>query len=335
MTTVRATAPGKLVLIGEYAVLQGGPAMVSAVNRRASAELMGSESISLSELRINNDGRRYEFEIQQGSVQWHDNPGEQGALLEAAIQVLADRGLDVASLAPFSLQLCSQDFYADQSRKLGLGSSAAVAVALTGCLQQALSGTRDCDAALAVHRRFQRNRGSGIDVCASYYGGDQAVHHGAVTALTWPPELHRLAVWTGVAASTSAMLNELEKFAAAHPKQYDNLLSALSARSAFAVQACEQGDAAALQEALNAFAAAMHDLDVATGLGIWSAEHLALENLAADAGLIYKPSGAGGGDFGLAIGADAEAVTHFRARVAETGFSCIDLEWGAAGLQLS
>lgn len=34
-----ASAPGKLVLLGEYAVLDGAPALVLAVNRRARAAL--------------------------------------------------------------------------------------------------------------------------------------------------------------------------------------------------------------------------------------------------------------------------------------------------------
>jgi len=334
MKVIRATAPGKLVVVGEYAVLQGGPAIVSAVDRRAVAEFVGSESIALSELRISNDGRRYRFEIHKGSVQWRDNPGEQGALLEAAVQEFADRGLDIASLAPFSLQLCSQSFYADGSRKLGLGSSAAVAVALTGCLQQAISGVTDCDTALAVHRKFQRNSGSGIDVCASYHGGNQAVRNGEVTALVWPPEVFRLPVWTGVTASTPLMLSALAKFAAEQPQQHNDLLSVLSAHAGGAVHACEQSDAAMLQAALRDFSVALHELDAATGLGIWSAEHLELERLAAQAGLSYKPSGAGGGDFGLAIGTDPEAALKFRALVAEAGFACVDFEWGVDGLTL-
>ena len=41
------TAPGKLFLIGEYAVLEGGPAVLAAVNRRAVAQyLPGLEPMS-------------------------------------------------------------------------------------------------------------------------------------------------------------------------------------------------------------------------------------------------------------------------------------------------
>ena len=36
---IEASAPGKMVLVGEYAVLEGSPALVSAVNREAKVRL--------------------------------------------------------------------------------------------------------------------------------------------------------------------------------------------------------------------------------------------------------------------------------------------------------
>ena len=41
---VKVSAPGKMVLLGEYAVLVGAPAAVTAVNRRARVELAPSAS---------------------------------------------------------------------------------------------------------------------------------------------------------------------------------------------------------------------------------------------------------------------------------------------------
>ena len=38
-TGVVASAPGKLVILGEYLVLEGGPCLVAAVDRRARVEL--------------------------------------------------------------------------------------------------------------------------------------------------------------------------------------------------------------------------------------------------------------------------------------------------------
>ena len=49
--SVRATAPGKIVVLGEYAVLAGAPALVVAVDRRCWAEI-GPSSDERCHLRI-------------------------------------------------------------------------------------------------------------------------------------------------------------------------------------------------------------------------------------------------------------------------------------------
>ena len=45
-----ASAPGKLILVGEYAVLAGAPAISAAVNIRATARLQPAENLSLKHI---------------------------------------------------------------------------------------------------------------------------------------------------------------------------------------------------------------------------------------------------------------------------------------------
>nr|HEX4317450.1 hypothetical protein [Kofleriaceae bacterium] len=98
-----ATAPGKLILTGEYAVLDGAPALVVAVNRRVVA------------------ARR------QG-------PRGSSPFLAAVADELAARGRRDAAEIAMTIAVDSKSFY-DVPRaglapvKLGLGSSAAVTVA--------------------------------------------------------------------------------------------------------------------------------------------------------------------------------------------------------------
>ena len=42
MTRIRVSAPGKAVIAGEYAVLFGAPALVTAINRRAEVRIVES-----------------------------------------------------------------------------------------------------------------------------------------------------------------------------------------------------------------------------------------------------------------------------------------------------
>jgi len=333
ITEQQATAPGKLVVVGEYAVLHGGAALAVSAGRRATASLRPADA---SQLRILNSDSAYAFGVNNGAVEWVDDPGPQGSLLAAAVAALHARDIDVAALGPFSIELCSREFYAEdaegRSTKLGLGSSAAVAVALSGCLQKALVGAATLDFAIDVHRAHQRGQGSGIDVMTSFTGGAIEWRAGKPPRdVSWPDGLAMRPVWTGKAASTAPMLRQLEKFSVSEPQQHRQLIAALSTTSA---ATCDAADAPSMLAALAEYAVRLRELDVTTKLGIWSAEHEAIAGLAADVGVVYKPSGAGGGDFGLAFGTDNDALQAFTDLCEQAGFWRGDFELGVKGLSL-
>jgi hypothetical protein len=87
----------------------------------------------------------------------------------------------------------SSDFFTSDGRKTGLGSSAAVSVALVcGLLSAAGAGSaargpEACSLALQAHRHAQRGRGSGYDVVTSFHGGCGLFHGG--TEPKWEPGL--------------------------------------------------------------------------------------------------------------------------------------------------
>ena len=329
---IRATAPGKLLLTGEYAVLEGAPAIVTAAGLHAVAELEAAEA-DCSELRIANSGKCFGFDTDSAGIRWRDDPGGHGAILEAAIEVLGDRRLP----APFSLTLDSREFYKSDV-KLGLGSSAAVTVAACACLQMHLGEDPTADFALSVHRTLQGGKGSGADVCCSFYGGTVAVERHddelAVAELRWPDSLLLLPVWTGTAASTTAMLSALDAFRLSSPAEFGALLDALERAAIQAVDACAAQDVASLLAAVNEYAVGMRELDTASDIGIWSHAHKTLGAIAAGHGLAYKPSGAGGGDFGVAFGRDSDTLEAFGVAAAEAGYSVGRFATGTTGLTI-
>lgn len=332
MTTLTATAPGKFVIAGEYAVLHGGPALAVAVGRRARASVTPADNWTLS---IANTAETYGFSLNDGAVVWNDDPGADGSILAAAVAALADNegGLDAAG--PLGIELCSLEFFRGDE-KLGLGSSAAVTVALVGCLQQLLVGSTSLDLALQTHRAHQHGRGSGIDVVTSHKGGVIALREdGQISNIDWPGNLNIVPVWTGHAASTPAMLARLADFATTNPADHSRLIGALATTAGSARYACDGGDVPGLLAWLDEYAVRLRELDDATGLGIWSREHNELAQLAADCGLIYKPSGAGGGDFGLAFTTDADAVQRFTTACKEAGYEQMELELGVPGLTVA
>lgn len=332
---IRASAPGKLLLTGEYAVLEGAPAIVLAVGRRATAELE-SVSTTTGELRIANGGARYGFRVDGAGLRWQQDPGAHGAILEAAFEALDSQGARLP--APFALTLDSREFH-DGDTKLGLGSSAAVTVAACACLQVFAGHEPTADFALAVHRELQNGRGSGADVCSSFYGGTVAFErHGdelAVAELDWPAGVGIAPVWTGAAASTTAMLAALDAFRAGEATRCAGLFDALERAAVLAVDACAAGDTAGLLAAISEYAAGLRELDRASGIGIWSPAHTRLGELAAAHGLVYKPSGAGGGDFGVAFGRDPDALTAFTTAAGNAGYAAGGFATGARGLELT
>jgi phosphomevalonate kinase len=338
-----AHAPGKLVLVGEYAVLDGAPALSAAVDCRARATVCVADEF---ELRIVNDDACFQFTLDAaGEPVWRENPGARGAVLSAALATLQARGVWPTDASGFRIELCTREFYgagADGSvQKIGIGSSAAIAVALLAALQTFLGERPSLDACMDAHRRLQHGAGSGVDVATSWYGGVIVMRPNGgdlpeVQQSGWPPGLCMQPVWTGNTASTPAMLAHFAAFKVESPTVWLDLLQRLRQVSEAAVAGWTAQDTAAVINALAHYGELLAELDKAAGIGIWSACHRQLAELAEACEVAYKPSGAGGGDFGLVISPDADKLAAFRLRAEEAGFSqALAPDWHGAGVVVS
>ena len=203
MTALVASAPGKLVVCGEYAVLDGAPAVAVAVDRRAVVRVEAADQWSVAAPGF--DERRREFRVRAARIEWPRGRSPL-PLLDAVFGSLA-RAPD----RPLALTMDTAAFSAAGS-KLGLGSSAALAVALGGALTTWLTGSGDGlpETAGSAHRELQGGRGSGVDVATAVRGGliryrmpDEVVD------LVWPRGLRARVLYSGVPASTTAKLDRL------------------------------------------------------------------------------------------------------------------------------
>ena len=159
-------APGKLVLVGEYAVLDGAPAIVAAVDRGVRCGVSPGDAVETPA----------------------DDRFARAAL--AAVGAPARRYV-FSDWNPASLR----------EGKAGFGGSAAACVAavVAGRLAAGLAPTDD-DAALArrVHHEVQGS-GSGVDVLASWFGGVRRFEGLGHSPL---PARRLVAVYSGQSAST-------------------------------------------------------------------------------------------------------------------------------------
>lgn len=343
--SVAASAPGKLVVSGEYAVLEGGPAIVLALNRRARVTLHarddGAYVVAAPELGIAHAVGRLDG---QERVQWSgvDAAGcERLALVAAVIESM------LINDAPsgFTAVLDTGAFFSTDGggHKFGLGSSAALAVALAGAI--CADAGREAPLAeplIAAHRRMQGGRGSGLDIAASLTGGvteyrlrgTQPQIVPVIVPVRWPDDLQFACVWSGKPASTGEFLQRLAVWQRREPARYDALMRELTADAEAVALAFTNNAADAVLTRIRAYAASLERLGVASGLDIVSAEHRAIAGIAADSGVVYKSCGAGGGDIGIALTVDAERLRAFRARLARAGLQTLDVQIAPSGLEV-
>ncbi|MEZ5566726.1 MAG: hypothetical protein R3F24_14985 [Gammaproteobacteria bacterium] len=375
---IEAQAPGKLVIVGEYAVLEGAPGLAVAVDVRAEARiatLTGNRNsnagypLNGNQLVIPDIGKSYGFRwVPESGPHWEgSSPRAFGLPLTACTEILYARGLfpRPSELPACRIELKSEAFHqttADGQRvKLGLGSSAAIVVALTGVLLRFVGGPplprQDLiDICCQVHRRLQGGAGSGIDIATSLTGGAVAIEFsrppgrasgptpGQVAKLfvrmpqahpvSWPRQLRLVAAWSGESASTPAMLRRLQSFREQAPAAFDGHMGSLNANASQAIAAWTSDDVAGLLTAIAGYESGLRRLDEAARIGIFSAAHERLRAIAVQHGAVYKPSGAGGGDFGIALTDSRDVERALRDAYAAAGIPTLDVELCALGLHV-
>lgn len=186
MTQVQASAPGKLYIAGEYAVVDGSAAIVAAVNRYVTVKVDDENLPALSQ-----ESRKYYGVIvsekenykpifwtrsSDGSVEILGD--EKYAYVLAAMRVIDSYASEC--FAPnmdrksYNLHISSELDDVKSGRKYGLGSSAAITVATVRALCKWYGLKPDvptiCKLSLIASSMVKRS-GSGGDVAASSCGG--------------------------------------------------------------------------------------------------------------------------------------------------------------------
>lgn len=320
MTAVVVSAPGKVVLCGEYAVLDGAPAVCMAVDRRAKVKItdvdgdwhrVSAPGYSPLEGRFVADGT---------GLDWLQGENE-FRLVDAVWRTVGQH-----ERSSLSIELDTRAFVDEASgEKIGIGSSAALTVALVAALSPSSDVLRD---AMQAHRLFQHGAGSGVDIAAGVSGGliEYRMPEAEVTTLRWPAGLAYRLIWTGVPVSTRAKLDRLA--------ETGRRMSGATLAKAAERMSRAWRSAAAVLEQYPAYIESLRQFSVDHDLGIFDAGHDQLVSEAAAAGLVYKPCGAGGGDVGILLGASDEQLDDFMAARGATGGHVLVCELDPDGILL-
>jgi phosphomevalonate kinase len=318
--SVAVSAPGKLFLAGEYAVLAGGTAVVAAIDRRVVARFV--------------PGAKPSTPLVAETVRAvHDLVRSGGQLIGQMLGEMLTEGAPEIDSSALS----------EGGRKLGLGSSAAVAAASIGALLEAVGMDLDQERPLALrlalraHRAAQDGRGSGGDVAVAVIGGVIAYTRRGASAETIRPVAANppgelVVFWAGSPSSTVDHLRAVERLAERDPTTHASRLLEIGEAADEFLRAYESGQAAALIEAVGRSHRALEALGRDADLPIVTPALEAAAALAGECAGAAKPSGAGGGDVGIAFFAHPDAAQAFRARAPQLDLPILNIKTGARGL---
>ncbi|HVO25977.1 MAG TPA: hypothetical protein VMW56_20350 [Candidatus Margulisiibacteriota bacterium] len=331
--TVVARAPGKLFLLGEYAVLDDCPAVVAAIDRHV-------------EVRVERASCGARVRISAPACADADFPALHPPAIEGPLRFVIAAFSAALLRCPeighhgWSLKIASAMTEPDGT-KVGLGSSAAVTTATLAALLAAARKEVGRDdlfaAALDAHRAAQGGVGSGADVAASVYGGlvlfrprGQALP--TVAPLQLPSDSQLLAAWSGESASTPGLVK--------HYLATRNCGAAAHATFLCASRSCVDSFVSALGQgrlshaAIDGNGAALARLGERLGLPVVTPRLVRLVAIAHRHGAAAKISGAGSGDCGIALTRNATAADEIRRGWRAAGLAPLDVALDPTGVTL-
>lgn len=315
------SAPGKAFICGEFVALDGAPAVVAAVDRRVVVTCRSSQR-----------------------PHWHvasNRPGEArtvslttllaadpvGNVLASIAQALAGHGVSLPT--GLSLAIDSSALSTPQGRPLGLGSSAAVTVALVAALTDLSSGA---DMALQAHRALQGGLGSGYDVLCSQHGGVITVRRDGqrndITPVTPTGGLGIALIIGQTAPSTPSVIRALS----AAGTEAQPILAEMALVSRAFAEGVSTAAPRLLIDQLTTFARLEAVLGDCIGAPIVPPGVRALGTELARLGAACKPSGAGGDGLIVALYHQPDESS-VRAAVAEHGYAWLEAQIGAPGVR--
>jgi mevalonate kinase len=285
----RGTAAGKVILLGEHAVVYGSPALVVGLDRGAEAEVhpalhstlvLGTQSYALDSVAGSEPLPAQAFRALLGAL------GAPGVAARAQLALPAGAGL---------------------------GASAALGVALARAVVQLLAAQGSpalpvAPAALAWEQVFHGNA-SGVDTAAAELAGCLRFRRGETPVALRPAQPLQLVITQAEAgASTRLMVAGVAARREAEPERSDALLTQIATLVARAQACIERGELAELGQLMTQNHELLSQLGVSTP-GLDQAVREALGSGALGA----KLTGAGGGGCVVALVEEARATSVLQA----------------------
>jgi len=326
---VKSSAPGKVFLSGEYLALNGSLATILSTKQRALIHIEETDDFN-NTLYCLPSHQTFTFKVNNKyKIEWVEkDPQELGLFLEWSILLTKIR----PKMTRFTID--TSDFFL-RGRKLGVGSSAAIALALihaiAGYFHLKYTDEMILKTALRLHNIKQNNLGSGLDVIAAQAdsGLIECVNNTEGkekwTRLEWPSDLLIKGVITREQSATAEMIQKYYEGQIHHKEFFEKLQTDADQLLHDLSSSWKDKDIKSILELMEQYNSLMHRLNEKYDLGIYTDEHRDLANEASKLGLFYKPSGAGGGDLGFILTDDETKLKQLLTLIKDKNYQIMDL----------
>lgn len=259
---VVCSAPGKLVWLGGYAVVyRPNVSFLTGFDKRVYASAEESYKIVLRSPQFGFEANG----IFEGGKLVLNGDSDKikyvKTTAEGCLQYFASKGI---ALKVFELETMSDAVFGVEGSKAGLGSSAAVCVAVASALFElhglGIEGHKEEIHKLSqwAHSTVAGKVGSGIDIAASCYGASSYVRYSPdilknpfpqVVEMPWdyemrhvplPAQFNVAVAALGASVSTSEMLKKVAAWKASNPAEFDELMSQYNACNIMAMDSLKK-----------------------------------------------------------------------------------------------
>ena len=317
---VTASAPGKLMLYGEHAVVYGSPCIVTAVDQRVrvSVEPNGEGEIHVCSPNVGLD----EYHKSVAKLGQDDVPKSMSFVEHLVKRVYKkyhiNKGIRISTESDFSTQF-------------GFGSSAAVVVALAKALSEYFELKLSERAIFELSYQAVldvQGVGSGFDVAASVYGGNlYYVTPGTVIENIYIGDLPMVVGYTGVKADTPTLIRQVAELKR-NEGWVESVFADITKLVNRAKSLFEKNDFAQLGKLMN------KNQKLLATLNVSSVELDRLIKVSMDTGAYgAKLSGAGGGDCMVTF-IDKAKKKEIVEAIKRVGGTWMDVRTGADGVRI-
>lgn len=336
--SVVGLAQGKVMLFGEYSVLEGGSAILSPSPQVAEARYTPLQSLDAgwsSRLEMSQVDGYFPVYLVDGygvgqsvilraaasSTEWH-RVGDPLHFAELAlITMTPPSGLYEINTQQFGKELNGE------WRKMGIGSSGATTAALLDlfhkqlcqekvALHELATPVQRLRVAIDIHTRAQGGIGSGADLACSVYGQlirfKRATEHQA-NPLVYPilqtlPQTY--CIWRGGSASTTSLVKQVQAQSLRDPRGYQLCIDQLISAENCAFQLFDQPQISLKDwsQAISQGAEAISSLSRWAKAPLWTELHSKWSEIVKPFGGVIKPTGAGGDDLSILSAVDEERL---------------------------